>query len=131
MNPRRLSAEQIAALLRDCPDELCDLVLELRDLVCRVAAASTEAVKFGCLCYFKPDQPYGVIGGNVCMIGWREDAVRLAFIHGAYLPDPEGLLKGSGKAKRYVEIRSRADIRQPAVTHLIRAALAYTPEDER
>jgi len=128
MQPRRLSAEQIAALLRDCPDELCDVVLELRHLVCRVAAASTEAVKFGCLCYFKPGQPYGAIGGNVCMIGWREDAVRLAFIHGAYLPDPEGLLKGAGKAKRHVEIRSRADIRRPAVTQLIQAAMSYSPE---
>jgi hypothetical protein len=126
MAPRRLPAEKIAALLEDCPDELCDVVLELRDLVCRVAAASTEAVKFGCLCYFKPGQPYGAIGGNVCLIAWREDSVHLAFIHGASLPDPAGLLKGGSKAKRYVEIRSRADIRQPAVTHLIKAALAYT-----
>jgi hypothetical protein len=130
MNPRRLTGEQIAALLAGCPDPLCDLVLELRDLVCRVAAGSAEGVKFGCLCYFKPDRPYGAIGGNVCMIGWREDCVHLAFIHGAALPDPTGLLKGTGKAKRFVELRSRADIRQPAVTQLIHAALAYTPAEE-
>jgi hypothetical protein len=126
-NPRRLSPTQIARLLADCPDELCDLVLELRDLVCRAAPGSTEAIKFGCLCYFKPDQPYGAIGGNVCMIGWREDCVHLAFIHGASLPDPDGLLKGHGKAKRFVEIRSSADIHQAAVGRLVEAALAYRP----
>ncbi len=127
-NSRRLTPEQIARVLGDCPDELCDVVLELRDLVCKVAPAAAEAIKFGALSYFKPDQPYGSIGGNVCMIGWREDCVHLAFIHGASLPDPDGLLKGTAKAKRFVEIRSRVDLRQPAITHLIEAALAYTPE---
>jgi hypothetical protein len=124
----RLTPDQIAALLADCPDELCDLVLELRDLVCQVASTATEAIKFGSLSYFKPDHPYGSIGGNVCMIAWREDCVYLAFLHGAALPDPAQLLKGHGKAKRHVEIRSPADIHRPQVTHLIEAALAYTPQ---
>jgi hypothetical protein len=128
MKSRRLTPEQIAAVLAECPDELCDLVLELRDLVCEVAPSVTEAIKFGRLSYFKPGQPYGSIGGNVCMIAWREDCVHLAFIHGAALPDPEQLLKGDAKAKRFIEIRSSADIHQPTVKRLIKAALAYTPQ---
>jgi hypothetical protein len=124
---QRLTTEQIAAVLEHCPGELCDLVLELRDCICKVAARCTEAVKFNSFCYFKPDHPYGSIGGNVCMIGWRDDAVHLSFIHGAALPDPEGLLRGKAKAKRQVEIRSSADIHRPAVAALIRAAVEYSP----
>ena len=133
MTARQLSGPELAKHLAECPDELCDLVLELRALVCEVAADAAESIKFHALCYAKPGQPYGVIGGNVCMIEWREDHVRLSFIHGAFLPDPDGLLQGTAESKRCVEIRSSVDIARPAVAELIRAAVSYSPgtEDER
>lgn len=105
-------------------------MLELRELVQRAAPAAHEGIKFHGLCYYKPHHPYGVIGGNICMIGVRDDAVRLGFIHGASLPDPDGLLQGSGKAKRYIELRSSADIRPKPFTQLIKAAVRYEPADE-
>jgi hypothetical protein len=127
MQPQRLGPERIAQLLKTCPDELCDLVLAVRDLVLRVVPGCVEARKFGCLSYFKPDHPYGSIGGNICMIGWRDDAVHLAFIHGAALPDPEQLLCGSGRAKRHVPLTSTSQVCRPALVRLIRAAVAYSP----
>jgi hypothetical protein len=127
---QRLTMAQIAEYLAECPGELCDLVLELRDLVCKVAGGSVEAIKFGALTYSKPEHPYGSIGGNVCMISWRDEQVQLSFIHGVCLPDPEGLLKGKAKSKRFVEIRSSDDIRRPAVAELIRAAVEYSPLDD-
>lgn len=126
-----LDAEELTEYLNACPDELHDLVLELRDLVRAAAPRTCEAIRFHALCYFKPDQPYGAIGGNVCMITPRAEHVRLEFIHGAFLPDPAGLLRGSAKAKRFIEIRSRADLRRRAVRTLIRAALAYTHAEHR
>jgi hypothetical protein len=48
--------------------------------------------------------------------------VRLDFIHGIRLADPDGLLEGDLLSKRYVPIRSAADARRPAISRLIREA---------
>jgi len=50
--------------------------------------------------------------------------VRLDFIHGILLPDPNGLLHGDGKSKRFVPIESIANAQRPEVAALIREAAA-------
>ena len=125
--PRRLTGGEVARYLDTCPGELCDLVLELREFVLNAAPEAAETIKFNSLCYYKPDQPYGVIGGNICAIYARDDCVHLGFIHGAFLPDPEGRLQGTAKAKRYIELRSSKDLRRSALEKLIRAAVAHQP----
>jgi hypothetical protein len=130
MTRQWLDGTEIARYLDTCPAELCDLILELRELVQDAAPRAHEAIKFNSLCYYKPNHPYGVIGGNVCGIGVRDDCVYLSFIHGAFLPDPDGLLQGTAKAKRDIPIRTSADIRRAAFTKLIRAAVAYTPTED-
>jgi len=127
MEPEWMDGPELAGFLEECPAEFCDLVLELRELIRKTAPGVCEGIRFHSLFYFKPGFPYGSIGGNVCAIGWKGDELQLAFLHGAFLPDPEHLLKGKAKAKRHVEIRSRADIRNPALRNLIRAALQYDP----
>ncbi len=127
MQAKRLEPSEIAALIRGWPGDFGDLALALRDLILDVGPDLAETVAFGGLCYYKPNRPYGVIGGNVCGIGSREDVLHLGFIHGAALPDPDGLLKGSGKAKRHIELRSARDLRRRAFRKLIRAAIAYDP----
>lgn len=122
-----LSGTQISEFLDACPPELCDLIIELREFVQQAAPEAHEAIKFNSLCYFKPHQPYGVIGGNVCGIGVKNDTVFLSFIHGAFLPDPDKLLQGSAKAKRQIPIRTSSDIRRAAFKKLIRSAIRYTP----
>jgi hypothetical protein len=126
----RLSGDEIAKLLNGWPDELCDLALEVREFVLQVAPELAETIAFHSLCYYKPGRPYGVIGGNVCGIGARRDCLQLGFIHGAFLPDPDGLLQGTGKAKRHIELRSTKDIRRQAFKKLIHAAIAYEPGSE-
>jgi len=125
-----LDGAAIARHLESCPAELCDLILTLREFVQEVAPEVHEAIKFNSLCYYKPNQPYGVIGGNVCGIGTKADRVQLGFIHGAFLPDPENLLQGTGKAKRHIEVRDATEIRRDALAALIRAAIAYTPTED-
>jgi hypothetical protein len=49
--------------------------------------------------------------------------VGLCFIHGARLPDPEGILLGSGRQTRFVRLPSAATLKQPAVRALIDAAV--------
>jgi len=50
--------------------------------------------------------------------------VNLGFYHGASLPDPAGLLEGSGKKLRHVKLRSVSGSKSPAVTALLREAIA-------
>ena len=127
MPGQRLAWNEIEKLFRSWPGEACDLALELRDFVLEVAPEVAETIAFNALCYYKPGQPYGVIGGNVCMIGLRGDRLELGFIHGASLPDPDGLLQGTGKASRHIELHSVKDIHRRAFKRLIRAAVAYQP----
>ena len=59
--------------------------------------------------------------------------VTLFFAHGKGLPDPHGLLRGSGSRIRSVVLESAATLDRPAVKRLIRHALARatTPFDAR
>jgi hypothetical protein len=57
--------------------------------------------------------------------------VSLFFLQGAGLPDPKGLLRGSGKVARHIVLEAAADLDKPAVQQLIARALerARTPLD--
>jgi len=125
--PKRLSGAELAEYLREVPGELADLVLLLRDIVLEVAPEAAEAFRFHVPCYYKPDSPYGAIGGNICMIAAKDDHVTLGFIHGASLPDPAGLLEGNAKSARHVVIRSKKDAQRPEIRALIRASVRHTP----
>ena len=130
MPGKGLEGHEIAELMRDWPNEVCDLALELREFVLKVAPEADEKIAFHALCYYKSGQPYGVIGGNVCMIGPRDDVLHLGFIHGAFLPDPEGLLQGTAKSARHIKLRDPKDIHRRALKALIRAAVEYDPASE-
>lgn len=49
--------------------------------------------------------------------------VKLYFLHGPELPDPQQLLRGEAKLVRYVQVPSVATLRKPAVAQLIQEAL--------
>lgn len=50
--------------------------------------------------------------------------VNIGFFQGAALPDPQQLLRGTGKAMRHVQLRPGQDCDQAALAALIRAASA-------
>lgn len=71
---------------------------------------------------------YGVgpkkMSEHYAYISVQESYVNLGFFHGASLPDPEGLLEGSGKKLRHIKIRSASDVRRTGVVALLRHAVA-------
>ena len=75
---------------------------------------------------------YGVgpkkMSEHFCYIAPQKNYVNLGFMYGADLPDPEGLLEGSGKLLRHVKIRSLEDLQRPALRKLIEEASVYLPE---
>src|SRR4051812_42798021 len=60
----------------------------------------------------------------VCVIIPSKKGLKLGFNRGNELPDPEGLLKGTGKISRYMEIKSDKQIKSPALKELLLSALA-------
>ena len=54
--------------------------------------------------------------------------VNLQLADGADLPDPQGLIEGTGKRIRHVKIRSVEAASSPAVVALVEAQLAARPE---
>ena len=68
-------------------------------------------------------QPMPKGGGIVFSIAFYPRWVSLFFLKGAGLPDPEGLLQGSGSQVRHIRMTNAAMLDDPAVQALISEAL--------
>jgi hypothetical protein len=70
---------------------------------------------------------YGVgpkkMSEHFCYIGAHGEHVNLGFYRGAELPDPEGLMEGTGKKLRHVKVRELAGVEQPSLRRLIESSL--------
>ena len=68
--------------------------------------------------------------GYFCGIFPRKDRVQFGFEFGVLLPDPDGLLEGTGKQVRYVMVKEEKDIRVGAIKKLLLAAVDLPTERE-
>ena len=59
----------------------------------------------------------------ICTIIPSQKGIKLGLNRGSELPDPQGLLVGSGKVHKYVEIKSESDIHSPALAALLDEAM--------
>jgi len=62
---------------------------------------------------------------HFCYISAQKEDVNLGFYYGAELPDPDGLLKGTGKRLRHVKIREAKALRNPALRRLLKVASTH------
>jgi len=60
--------------------------------------------------------------GMVCTLILSKTGVKLGLVRGAELSDPNGLLEGSGKVHRYIQLRTESDLDRAAVKQLVKAA---------
>lgn len=89
-----------------------DVVKGLRALVKRTIAGCEEYVNPWKIPSFDSD-------GTLCGFMTGKEHVTFIFLRGAALPDPEGLLEGTGKSVRHVKVRTVADVKRPALKKLI------------
>jgi hypothetical protein len=126
VRPARLKRRQIDAHLAGESADVRRLALRLRRMILSRVPRAAEAIRFNSLCYYHDGVPFGAIGGNICMIEVRptrqQPRVLLSFIQGASVKDPHGLLRGKGKAKRFVPIPSLVAADDPRIDALVRAA---------
>jgi hypothetical protein len=118
------AAPDVRAYLDSLPPEPREIVHALRGVVRRTVPDAEETVLWGVLSYHTP-WIGGRVKGALCQITAKRGEARLEFIHGARLADPAGLLRGDRISKRYVVIRSLADVEQLEIEGLIREASAF------
>lgn len=116
----------VRTFLDNVPPEARELVSALRTVVRRTIPQAEESIVWGSLSYHRPDVG-GRVKGAVCLIVVRRDQVRLDFIHGIRLADPSSLLQGRQVSKRFVRIKTVADLERPEILALIREAAALDP----
>ena len=112
----------VQAFLASYPPEVRDLALKLRALLLDVIPHALEHV----------DAPNMIISyafnrktaDIICAIAPYTSHVILMFGKGSELRDPQGLLKGTEKHVRHVNIKSASDIEAPALRTLLEAAVA-------
>ncbi len=88
----------------------------------RLTAANELAYDYGSsiVIAYSPSER-GIEG--IVSIGVRADGVRLYFNEGPRLPDPKKLLKGAGKATRFILVESAKQVADPDVEALFVAAI--------
>ena len=74
---------------------------------------------------------YGVgpkkMSEHFCYIALFKNRINLGFYYGAELPDPEGLLEGTGKLLRHVKISSLEQLESPALRSLVKVSTGHLP----
>jgi len=103
--------------------EMRPIAQRLREIVVDVDPDTVEVVRLG-----DRAATYGVgpkkMSEDYSYIIPHKNWVNLGFYKGAELPDPAGLLEGTGKKLRHVKVRSAEDVERPEIRRLIEEALA-------
>lgn len=124
MSPTQLSIHEVNRVLKYYPPDLSDIAVELRSIVLTAAPGATERVFGPGFSYYYAEKG-GPVKAAICGISIHEDHVQLSFIQGAFLPDPQDLLEGDRKYKRFVKIESYETAPWSDLKDLIEAAEAF------
>jgi hypothetical protein len=116
----------IEKYLEHVQPELRDIVLEIRNIVASVAPEATEKQHSRGFSYYYKERG-GPVSAGICQIGIFRDHIRLGFIHGAFLPDPEGLLVGEPKYKKHVRLSHYEEVPWEYLKRLIEASSRFNP----
>ncbi len=111
----------VQEILEGFSPEVREIALSLRDLVLRAMPDALE----------RPDSKdrlifYGFgpkMADLVCVIMLYRAHTNLGFVEGALLPDPDGLLTGTGKRARHVRVASLAAVESAALDALLETAV--------
>lgn len=100
-----LTFKQFTAHYSYLPQPLLEVITELRNIVAEVNPKACEEIRRQGVVYFDAERG-GPVTAGICQFLIFPDHIRLAFIHGIFLPDPTHLLEGTNKAKKYIRLKS-------------------------
>ena len=107
------------------------LVLALREVVLEEAPEAVESISKGYAVAIGFSFTGKPLKDGFCHIVACSSHVNLGFNRGALLPDPNGVLAGTGKLIRHLTIRSEADLERPLVRKYLQAAIEQAPRPPR
>jgi hypothetical protein len=105
----------IDAYVRSVPGELGALVARLVALVRSSAPGHDELRIHGAPQFCIQGEPF-------CYVVGYARHVNLGFCDGANLPDPDGLLEGTGKTMRHVKLRPGSELHGKTLANMVREA---------
>lgn len=114
-----MSTDDVERVLAAASPDVRELAVRTRELVRAVLPAEVVETVDG------TDIGYGWTGGYrglICVISLYARWVNLGLADGATLPDPAGLLQGSGRRHRFVRIATPQDLSRPGLRELLAAA---------
>jgi hypothetical protein len=114
----------VDTFLKGYTPQVREIAVKARETILTVYPQATEKVYPG----WKVIQ-YGAGEGmaNVfAVISPMKERINLGLANGASLPDPEGLLEGTGKGIRHIKLTSAEAATAPAVRELVAGALKAT-----
>ena len=112
--------EEVRVWLEHLPSKKQPTVETLRRLIGSVAPEAHEIIYHDALGYGPTASGFD----RILYVTVFEKHLNLGFFFGGFLPDPEGLLVGSGKRMRHLKIRSLQEAENPAITRLLAQAWA-------
>ena len=118
MERRKDYGAPVDGWLAALPAEWKGVAVELLKIVRKAAPKAEEAIKWGMPVYSQ--------NGLVCYLRDYTSYVTLGFYQaGTALPDPDGLLEGTGRDMRHVKVRSAKDIRPALFETWVRRAVEF------
>lgn len=102
---------------------ISSLTLALRDVVLEEAPDSIESISKGYAVAIGFSFTGKPIKDGFCHIVTYSSYVNLGFNRGSLLPDPNGILEGTGKLIRHITIRSHAELERSFVRQYLQAAI--------
>ncbi len=100
-----------------------DLALALREVVLEEAPEAVESIAKGYAVAIGFSFTGKPMKDGFCHIVTYSSYVNLGFNRGALLPDPNGVLLGTGKLIRHITIRSERDLNSAVLRRYLRTAI--------
>ena len=117
-----MSKQEAKEFFASYSKEVQELAWKARDLIFSVAPDISETV-YPQMKVIRYGTDGNKMSGLVFGLMPTKNGVSIGFMHGTSLPDPEDLLKGSGKNLRHVKLKSPEDVARPALRNLLEAEL--------
>lgn len=111
--------------------EVQKLALALRALVLDEMAPCHENIYDAYSAVAMGYGPTERLSDGVFHIAVYTKGVNLGFNQGATLPDPDGILEGTGKQIRHIKIRTPSDLARPEIRAYVRRARKIALDDAR
>ena len=110
-----MAAKTVDEYIRGLEGWQAEIVSAARDLILETVPEAKESIKWA--------QPVYESNGPFCYIRAFKKHVNFGFWRGAELPDPEGILQGTGEKMRHASLTNTQEMKVELLQNLVRHAV--------